>query len=85
MKRKEKGQRELDEFLEKKEAEKEQRKRDNIEKEAKLREENKKLCEQSGWHKVAINVALKQGEHPGKKEIHRMREAIINKRNDELK
>ena len=42
----------------------------------------KKLTEDAGWRKVAANVALKQGEHPGKKDIGRMRESIINKKND---
>jgi hypothetical protein len=30
-----------------------------------------------------VNVNLKQGEHKGKKPVNRMREAIINKREDE--
>ena len=41
------------------------------------------MSEGTGWSKVAANVALKQGEHPGKKNINRMRESIINKKNDE--
>lgn len=34
---------------------------------------------------MGANVALKQGEHPGKKDVNRMREAIINKKSDESK
>ena len=37
----------------------------------------------TGWKKVSANVALKQGEHPGKKEVNRMRESILNKKNEE--
>lgn len=37
---------------------------------------------EAGWRKVAANVALKQGEYKGKKDTNRMRQAIINKRND---
>jgi len=43
---------------------------------------NKKLTEEAGWNKVAANVSLKQSENTGKKDINRMREAIINKKND---
>jgi hypothetical protein len=59
-----------------------QRRKDNIEKEAKLKQEYTQLNEQAGWRKVSANVPLKQGEHPGKKPVIRMRESIINKRND---
>jgi hypothetical protein len=48
-----------------------------------LIERNAKLSQEAGWKKVAANVALKQGENKGQKDITRMRESIINKRNDE--
>lgn len=32
-----------------------------------------KLNETAGWKKVAANVPLKQGEHPGSKDTTRMR------------
>ena len=68
--------------MDKKEDEKAQRKRENAEKEQRSREERKTLNEGAGGKKVAENVALKQGEHPGQKEVTRMRESIINKKND---
>ena len=32
--------------------------------------------------KVAANIKIKQGEQVGKKDVNRMREAIIHKRDD---
>lgn len=43
---------------------------------------NKKLTEEAGWKKVSANVGLKQGENKSQRDTNRMREAIINKRND---
>ena len=59
------------------------RKQENQEKEKQLKEEREKLNTEAGWKKVAMNIAIKQGEHPGKKEVNRMRESILNKRSDE--
>ncbi len=44
----------------------------------------KNMTVEAGWRKVASNIPLKQGEHTGTKDIGRMRESIINKRNDEM-
>ena len=44
----------------------------------------KNQTEQSGWKKVASNIKIKQGEQSSKKDINRMREAIIRKRDDPL-
>lgn len=52
---------------------------------AKQDEAIKKTANQQGsrnWKKVAENVQLKQSENQGKKDITRMREAIINKKSD---
>jgi hypothetical protein len=38
---------------------------------------------EAGWKKVITNINVRQGEHKGTKEINRMREAILHKREDE--
>jgi hypothetical protein len=63
----------LEEFQQKKEQEKEERGRENVEKEEALREEYKKLNEVAGWRKVTSNINIKQGEHKGKRDVNRMR------------
>ena len=35
-----------------------------------------------GWQKVVLNIKTKQGERAGKKDISRMREAILHKKQD---
>lgn len=85
MKRKEAGRQQLEDFLERKEREKAGRREQNLESQKRTREEIRKLNDVAGWSKVAANVPLKQGEHPGSKDTTRMREAIINKKSDESK
>lgn len=68
--------------MDKKEEEKAERKRNNSEREQRNKEESKTVRQGTGWKKVAGNIALKQGEHPGQKDVGRMRESIINKKND---
>ena len=38
---------------------------------------------QAGWYKVTANVNLRQGEYKGKKDVTRMREAILHKSEDD--
>ena len=42
----------------------------------------KQQTEEAGWKKVAANIKIKQGEQSSKKDINRMREAIIRKKDD---
>ena len=42
-----------------------------------------KLTEEAGWKKVITNISLRQGERKGVKDINRMREVILHKREDE--
>ena len=72
----------MEEFLQKKEAEVALRKQENSEKERGFREGIRKETEEAGWRKVAGNIRIKQGEQTSKKDINRMREAIIHKRDD---
>lgn len=81
--RKAEGRRQLEEFIQRKEAEKDERASDNLKKEQTLREQYQKLNETAGWKKVISNVNLKQGEYKGKKDISRMRETILHKREDD--
>ena len=48
-----------------------------------MKEERSELNKTAGWKKVGANVPLKQGDNPSKKDTNRMREAIVNKKNDE--
>lgn len=71
-----------EEFQDKKDEETVARKRQNR---AKQDEAIRKIANEQGsknWKKVAENVQLKQSENQGKKDITRMREAIINKKSD---
>ncbi|KAM3127527.1 hypothetical protein pb186bvf_020365 [Paramecium bursaria] len=36
----------------------------------------------NSWDKVAANIALKDGEYPGQKDVTKMRQAILNKKID---
>jgi hypothetical protein len=83
LQRKEEGRRQLEEYLAVKERDLEQRKRDNIESEERLVERTKKESAVGGWAKVAGSIATKQGERTGKKDLTRMREAILHRREDE--
>ncbi|CAD8075461.1 unnamed protein product [Paramecium primaurelia] len=46
-----------------------------------LRSLNKSQYKNS-WDQIAQNVALKDGEYPGEKDVTKMRQAILNKRKD---
>lgn len=52
-------------------------------KEELLKEELKSLNVVAGWKKVISNINVRQGEHKGKKDINRMREAILHRREDD--
>lgn len=41
------------------------------------------MNEGNGWKKVASSIRIKQGEYKGNKDVNRMREAILHKREDE--
>lgn len=47
--------------------------------ESKKKEEGKIV---NPWEKITRNIALKAGEYPGKADVTRMREAIVNKKSD---
>ena len=49
-----------------------------------MKEDMQELNNVAGWKKVGANVPLKQGENPSTKDTNRMREAIVNKKNDEM-
>ena len=40
---------------------------------------------EAGWRKVIESIHVRMGEHKGKKETNRMREAILHRREDEKK
>jgi hypothetical protein len=42
-----------------------------------------KLNVEAGWRKVITNINVRQGEHKGKKDTNRMREAILHRREDD--
>jgi hypothetical protein len=44
------------------------------------KEELAKLNVEAGWRKVITNINVRQGEHKGKKDISRMREAVLHRR-----
>jgi len=53
-----------------------------VQKEDRLRQQYNKLKVEEGWFKVISSVNVRQGEHKGKKDISRMREAILHRRED---
>ncbi len=69
--------------MRKKEAEKDERARQNIQKEAENKEEYAKLNVEAGWKKVIMNINVRQGERKGNKDTNRMREAILHRREDD--
>jgi hypothetical protein len=66
--------------LGKKEEEKVERARQNLQKEAEQKEEHAKLNVEAGWKKVILNINVRQGERKGVKDTNRMREAILHRR-----
>lgn len=81
--RKAEGTRQLEEYQARKEQEKTERAAENIRKEAIAREELAKLNVEAGWRKVITNINVRAGEHKGKKDIARMRESILHRREDD--
>jgi hypothetical protein len=81
--RKAEGKRQLEEYQARKEQEKTERAAENIRKEAIAREELAKLNVEAGWRKVITNINVRAGEHKGKKDIARMRESILHRREDD--
>jgi hypothetical protein len=52
-----------------------------------LAEARQRICtegitQKNPWEKIADNIALKEGEYPGTKDVARMRQAILNKKQD---
>lgn len=77
------GKKQLSDYQDKKQQEKEERRTENVRKEEVLRTEEAKLKVEAGWQKVISSINVRQGEHKGKQDINRMREAIIRKREDD--
>jgi hypothetical protein len=73
----------LEEYLARKEEERAGRAAENVRKEAISKEELAKLNVEAGWRKVISNINVRAGEHKGKKEIGRMRESILHRREDD--
>lgn len=61
-----------------------ERKEENLAKQEKLMREIRSSETTQGWNKVGKSVDLKQSEYKGSKDINRMRESIIHKKEDEL-
>ncbi|CAD8077492.1 unnamed protein product [Paramecium primaurelia] len=81
--KKQKGQEYLQQFKSQQVQDIEQRKVLNKQKQE-IWFENKKNHSQykNSWDQIASNIALKDGEYPGQKDVTKMRQAILNKRND---
>jgi hypothetical protein len=74
----------LNDFSNKRLEEIEKRKNENIKKEKELLE-NKKLLKEgklNPWESITENIAMKDSEYKGNKDVKRMREVIINRKND---
>ncbi|CAD8172519.1 unnamed protein product [Paramecium octaurelia] len=81
--KKEKGREYLQQFKSQQESDIQQRKVLNKQKQE-IWFENRKNHSQykNSWDQIASNIALKDGEYPGQKDVTKMRQAILNKRND---
>ena len=40
------------------------------------------LIQENSWDKIVSNIATKDSDYPGSKEVQRMRASIINRKND---
>ena len=81
---KEKAVQFLNEFMNKRQEEIQKRKSENQKKEEENLE-NKKLLKEgkiNSWENVVENIAMKDSEYKGSRDISRMREVIINRKND---
>ncbi|CAD8073925.1 unnamed protein product [Paramecium sonneborni] len=77
------GQEFLKEFKKQQEAEIQQRRNQNKQKQEIWCENQKNHNEyKNSWDQILSNIALKDGEYPGQKDVTKMRQAIINKRSD---
>ena len=45
-------------------------------------EDGKPMDSNNPWTKICQNVALKEGEYPGNRDVKSMRSAIVNKKSD---
>ncbi|CAD8084786.1 unnamed protein product [Paramecium sonneborni] len=81
--KKQKGQEYLQQFKSQLETDIQQRKVLNKQKQE-IWFENQKNHSQykNSWDQIASNIALKDGEYPGQKDVTKMRQAILNKRSD---
>ncbi|CAD8171647.1 unnamed protein product [Paramecium pentaurelia] len=78
-----KGQEFLQEFKKQQENEITQRKNQNKQKqEIQIENNNNHNQYKNSWDQIASNIALKDGEYPGEKDVTQMRQAILNKRRD---
>ncbi|CAD8168729.1 unnamed protein product [Paramecium octaurelia] len=79
--KKQKGQEFLQEFKKQQEMEILQRRGQNQQKQEILNENQKHHNQyKNSWDQIASNIALKDGEYPGVKDVTKMRQAILNKR-----
>lgn len=60
-----------------------ERKEENLAKQEMLMREIRSSETAQGWNKIGKSVDLKQSEYKGSKDINRMRESIIHKKEDE--
>ncbi|CAD8156459.1 unnamed protein product [Paramecium octaurelia] len=81
--KKSKAQEYLSEFKKQQEADIVQKRSQNKQKQD-IWLENIKIHTQNknSWEQIASNIALKDGEYPGQKDVTKMRQAILNKRSD---
>ncbi|CAD8078927.1 unnamed protein product [Paramecium sonneborni] len=84
--KKQKGQEFLQEFKKQQEVDIQQRSNQNRQKQE-IWFENQKNHNQykNSWDQISSNIALKDGEYPGQKDVTKMRQAILNKRSDLIK
>jgi len=65
----------------------------NIEKKKQINRQNQELQDdahaedeyKSPWEKVVANIAVKEGEYPGTKDVSRFRQSLLNRKTDAAK
>ncbi|CAD8086080.1 unnamed protein product [Paramecium sonneborni] len=81
--KKQKGQEYLQQFKSQLETDIQQRKVLNKQKQEVWFENQKNHSQyKNSWDQIASNIALKDGEYPGQKDVTKMRQAILNKKID---
>ncbi|CAD8160715.1 unnamed protein product [Paramecium pentaurelia] len=81
--KKQKAQEYLQEFKKQQDADIAQKRSQNKQKQEIWLENNKNHNQyKNSWDQIAQNIALKDGEYPGQKDVTKMRQAILNKRSD---